>query len=115
MDFGFRLTAQAKRDLKAVWRHIAYNSLSDATDFRDRLIARAESLTTFPNRHGSWVKEPNIRKVPFGSYIIFYKIHDRQHVVEILRFRHAARDQSRLRLKEDATTPYSAPAMSPPA
>jgi plasmid stabilization system protein ParE len=44
--------------------------------------------------------------VPSESHLIFYKIYDEEQVVEILRFWHGARDQSRLRLKEEADAQY---------
>jgi plasmid stabilization system protein ParE len=91
------MTSRALRDLEAICDHLSGTS----SDFGERLLDRAHSLTTFPYRHGAWFGRQNIRKVPFESYIIFYKIDDDTETVKILRFRHAARDQSRLRLKEE--------------
>ena len=55
----------------------------------------------FPYRHSSCAGQQNIRKVPYASYLIFYKVHETERIVEILRFWHATRDQRRLRLKEE--------------
>ena len=102
MEFRLKITIQARRD---------FNSITDLTggdskDFGERLLALTQSLTAFPYRHGSWAGQPHIRKLPHASYLIFYKIHDKERVVEILCFWHAARDQGRLRLKEEASQPY---------
>jgi toxin ParE1/3/4 len=106
----------ALRDLKSIGRYIASEDPVAAGEFDERLLARAQSLTVFPYRHGSWAGLPQIRKVPLGSYIIFYKIYDDEKTVEILRFRHAARDQGRLRLKEESTYAYSvSPSITPTA
>jgi len=104
MEFRLKITIQARRDFNS----IADLTASDSKDFGERLLALAQSLTTFPYRHGSWAGNPYIRKVPFASYVIFYKIHEKERVVEILRFWPAACDLRRLRLKEETTQPYQA-------
>lgn len=106
MAYRFKINSQALRDLKQIG-NLAQGGAGTASDeFAERLLALAESLTTFPYRHGVWAKQPHIRKMPFKSYVIFYKIHDDENVVEILRFWHAARDQRRLRLKEEEALAY---------
>ncbi len=102
------MTSQALRDLKEIGGYAQKLDLTDADEFAQRLLEQAESLTTFPFRHGTFVGQQNIRKVPFRSYIIFYKIYEKDQVVEILRFWHAARDQRRLRLREEDSNAYSA-------
>lgn len=104
MAFRLKISSQALRDLKEIGSYDRPGSSSSENDFCDRLLERALSLTTFPYRHGAWAGRRNIRKVPFESYLIFYKIHDAEGLVEILRFWHAARDQGRLRLKEDSAS-----------
>ncbi len=107
MDFRFKIASQAKRDIKSIWRYIARDNASNATAFCDELFLVAESLKSFPLRHGSFVKRPNIRKVAYEAYLIFYKIDEENQTVEILRFWHSARDQGRLRLKEEPSPAYS--------
>jgi len=109
MDFGFKVTSQAQRDLRAIWRYIANDDLRVAYRFCDELYSAAESLQNFPHRHGNLVKRPNIRKLPYKAYLIFYKIDEETRTVEILRFWHTARNQNRLRLKEE-TPVYAAQA-----
>ena len=106
MDFGFKVAIGARRDLLGIWKYIAENDSIAATGFCAELMKSAESLRVLPQRHPVVRGRPGIRKLPHEAYIIFYKIHDKDRVVEILRFWHAARDQRRLRLKEETTQPY---------
>jgi plasmid stabilization system protein ParE len=66
----------------------------------------AESLKAFPQKHAGLPRRPHIRKVAHEAYIIFYKIDEELRVVEILRFWHGARDQRRLRLKEETSASH---------
>jgi plasmid stabilization system protein ParE len=102
VDFGFKVSACAKRDLANIWRRVAKDSPANATKFCDELLAEAESLTHFPHRHGNLRGRPQVRKLPFAKYLIVYLIDEDAHVVEIARFWHAARDQRHLRLREEA-------------
>ncbi len=109
MAFRIKISSQALRDLKSIGNFVAADDPIAAGDFDEKLLARAQSLTTLPNRHGVWIKEPNIRKMPLGNYVIYYKIYDTEQIVEILRFWHAARDRRKLRLKEEAKIAYGEP------
>jgi plasmid stabilization system protein ParE len=101
MDFGFKITDRARRDLLSIWKFIARDNRLAADRFYEELMTAAESLRRFPDRHGCSIKRPNIRKLPYQHYLIFYKIDEANHTVEILRFWHAARNPRRLRLKEE--------------
>jgi len=100
-EYSLKIAPKAVRDFFEIGRYISPGNPAAADEFGDELIKRARSLTTFPYRHGMWARQPNIRKVPYASYLIFYKIHDQEQIVEILRFWHGARDQKRLRLREE--------------
>jgi plasmid stabilization system protein ParE len=102
VEYGFKVTQRARRDLQSIWRHISRDNVPAADRFCDRLLLAAESLQSFPHRHGALAILPGIRKVAFETYLIFYEIDDESHTVEILRFWHGARDQRRLRLKEES-------------
>ena len=103
MEFQVSLSLQSKRDLKQIGHYIAQTDVEAAHRFCDQLVLAAESLRNFPSRHGSFARGPNIRKVPFKSYLIFYRINDGANTVEILRFWHGAQNQHRLRLKEESS------------
>ncbi len=102
MEFQVSLTIRAKRDLKHIGDYIAQDSVEAAIRFCDELVSVSESLRYLPDRHGIFAKHPNIRKLPHGNYLIFYKVNEAAQTVEILRFWHAAQSRNRLRLKEEA-------------
>ena len=112
MAYRFKITSQALRDLKEIGRYSEEAGLTEADEFAQRLLEHAQTLATFPYRHGSWAGQQHTRKVPFDPYLIFYKVHEEERIVEILRFWHGARDQNRLRLKEAPGAVYGAHAMA---
>ena len=101
MEYGYKITTKARRDLVRIWKYIAKDDVVQATRFREELLVAAESLQLFPFRHGSLFHRATVRKYPYKSYLIFYKINEETRSIEILRFWHAARNQKRLRLKEE--------------
>ncbi len=115
MEFQVSLTPLAERDLERIGYYIARTDINAAHRFCDELVFVAETLARFPQRHGALAKRPNIRKLPHQAYLIFYKIDEINHTVEILRFCHAARDQHRLRLQEEPSPAYSTSAVIDPA
>jgi len=102
VDYGYKITTKARRDLVGIWKYIAGDDASNASRFCLELLLAAESLQTFPYRHGTFAYRDGARKYPFRSYLILYEVDETSRTVEILRFWHAARDQRRLRLKEEA-------------
>lgn len=101
MDFQVSLTPQAERDLERIGQHIAGDNVQAARTFCKQLMFEAKSLKNLPRRGFTVRRQPEIRKLVFKTYLIFYKIHATQNRVQILRFWHAAQDQRRLRLKEE--------------
>jgi toxin ParE1/3/4 len=113
MEFQVSLTPQARRDLDRIGHYIALTDTDAAHRFCDELVFAAESLQNFPHRHGNFAKRPNIRKLPYESYLIFYKIDEENRTVEILRFWHSARSQHRLRLREEDAGYLAAASVAP--
>ena len=91
-QFKVIFAPQAERDLKSIAFRIArYSSAEIAQDFGNRLIDRALTLATLPER-GRVVPElgePDLREIIFKSYRIVYRL--RAGCVEVIRFWHAAR------------------------
>jgi len=100
MEFQVIITPLAEQDLGQIGRYIARNNAAAAYPFCNELVFTTQSLKNFPHRHGNLARRPNIRKLPYRNYLIFYKIHEDAGIVEILRFWHSAQNQNRLRLKE---------------
>ena len=106
MAYQIIITAKAERDLENIRDFIARDNPDAADTFCAELVREAKSFRTFPHRAGVFAKRPNIRKVPYQSYLVFYKIDEEARTIEILRFWHGARDQGRLRLKEEPSPAY---------
>lgn len=98
MEYQVLLTARAWKDLASIRAYIAQNNPGAADTFTADLILQARALATFPHRGASISRFPGRYYVPYGKYLICYKIVPRE--VHILRFWHGAQDQSRLRLRE---------------
>jgi toxin ParE1/3/4 len=89
-----RFSEQAERDLVEIGNFIARDNPANAA----RFIARLEEHCNLLTRHPliGRVRDdllPGLRSLPFGRYIIFYRLMD--GVVEIVRVFHAARDLRR--------------------
>ena len=71
--------------------YIVQESKSDAT--ADRFIARllddCDALHTLPERFPRYPFAPDWRMMPFGNYVVFFRIHE--SAVRIRHIRHAAR------------------------
>jgi toxin ParE1/3/4 len=91
-QFKVIFAPRAERDLQSITFRIARFSSADIAErFGNRLIDRAVTLATLPER-GRIVPElgqPDIREIIFKSYRIVYRI--RGTCVEVIRFWHAAR------------------------
>ena len=62
------------------------------------LFVQAETLSRLPHRGGNVRQRPGIRKLLLRRYLIFYRVDDEQHRVDVLRFWHGAQDPRRIRL-----------------
>jgi len=91
-SFEVTFAPRAERDLQTIASYIAArNSPEIAERFGNRLIDRALTLATLPER-GRVVPElgdPEIREIFFKTYRIVYRL--RSGTVEVIRFWHAAR------------------------
>jgi len=90
----------ANRDLERIVHYISSDNPDAAEHLAQKLVYRALSLAEPGTaRIGSRLeKRPDVRKLVEGNYLIFYRIFPEQDKVRILRFWHAARSPSRLRL-----------------
>lgn len=73
-----RRTARFNRELKAVFDFIAKDNPSRARDFRDRLIAKLQTISDSPLmcRKSASFDDERIRDLIFKSYVIPYAIED---------------------------------------
>ena len=92
---------RALEDLREVVRYIRRDNPEAALRWGAKLIQKAESLATFPER-GRCIRkfvDPNIREVFVGSYRIAYRIRQQPTAtVEIVRIWHGARSEESFEL-----------------
>jgi plasmid stabilization system protein ParE len=101
MEYEVVLSPRAKRDLIAIHKYIAKDDHDSATRFCQQLTREAFSLRDYPERHGTLGKISGARKRATDNYLIVYDVFPLIQRMEILRFWHAARDQRKLRFKEE--------------
>jgi len=94
------LTAEAETDLESLAEYISRDSVTAALngvhDLRERCLALADAPRGYPlvPRY----EHQGIRRRPFGSYLIFYRVGT--EVVEVAHILHGARDYEPLLFPE---------------
>ena len=86
------LTHTARADLREIAIWISADSVLQAEKFVDSLTTKALSLEKLALRY-PLIGRGDLRRMPFRSYLIFYRVTDH---VEILRILHSARDWASL-------------------
>ncbi len=92
MDFKVLITDTALNDLREIVEFIARDNPQAAARLGEKLIARALTLSTLPERHAFHDISRGIRKMPLSPYLVFYTCEKSAHVVNILHFWHGARN-----------------------
>jgi toxin ParE1/3/4 len=98
MDYKITFSGPAIDDLEGIVHFIARDNQPAAARFGGKLIASVRPLATFP-RLGRVVPEQTdetIREIILKPYRIFYRVKDDSHVIEIVRFWHAARGEPQI-------------------
>jgi toxin ParE1/3/4 len=85
------LTRQAEEDLLAIWSYVADDNPPAADGLLDDIDAACATLAGSP--HSGRLREelaPNIRSLPVGNYVIFYR--PEEDGIIVIRVLHGARD-----------------------
>ncbi len=93
MDFKVLITDSAIADLKEIVEFVAEDNPEAATRPGKKLLARALTLATLPERFPFHDRQRGIRKMPVSPFLIYYKSDEETSVVNILHFWHGARRQ----------------------
>jgi plasmid stabilization system protein ParE len=94
-------SAQARQGLTEIGDYIALDNPTRARNFMRKLrqkalqIAHNPRFSPFMPRH----EQTGIRRRPYGNYVIFYRIEDRE--IAIIHILHAARDYEKVLFPED--------------
>ncbi len=99
MDFKVILRPLALEDLEAIIRQVAKEDAQAANRLGNALLDRAESLARLPERGSNVRRRRGVKKLVHPPYLIFYRIDEARHCVEVLRFWHGAQNPIALRLK----------------
>lgn len=93
MTHRVRLTDEALGQIESIGDYIAKDSPLNAKRWLEKLHARIDSLSTFPERHAilysANVAGVEVRQTFYGVYRILYSIDN--DIVHILTVRHGAR------------------------
>ena len=91
MSFRIEYAPRSTRDLAKVRDYIIKESRSRETADRylTRLLDACETLDCFPERFPRYPFARDWRMMPFGNYLVFFRIHE--NAVRIGHIRHAAR------------------------
>jgi toxin ParE1/3/4 len=91
MGFKVLITDNALNDLQEIVEFIAQDNPQTAARLGEKLIVRALSLATLPERHAYYDERRGIRKMPLSPYLVFYTCDKEAGIVNILHFWHGAR------------------------
>ena len=94
MDYQVVLSPSARTDLRDIVRYISLDNPDEALRFGRFLISRTRLLAQSPElgRVVPEFKDPQIREIIVRSYRMVYRLNHSEHLVEVIRFWHAARD-----------------------
>ena len=95
-NYKVEFLQSALDDLEEIVLYIASDNKNIALKWHDELLAKVNNLATFPMM-GTLVPVKKISKSGFrmfsiGSYIVFYKVYEKEKMVTILRVLNAKRD-----------------------
>src|SRR5258706_14132223 len=93
MDYQVVLSPRARAELRDIVRYISFDAPDRALQFSQFLILRTKLLAQAPElgRIVPEFEDPFIREIIVRSYRVLYRLEDSQHLVEVIRFWHAAR------------------------
>ena len=93
MDYQVVLSPSARADLRDIVRYISFDAPDRALQFGLFLISRTRLLAQSPElgRVVPEFEDPFIREIVVRSYRVVYRLDNLRHLVEVIRFWHAAR------------------------
>jgi len=89
----FRLSPNARRDIREIWEFVASDSIEAAGRVRRRIQANCQILAARPflgHRRDDLTARPDVRFWPVYTYLIVYRPYTAP--LEILRVLHGKRD-----------------------
>jgi plasmid stabilization system protein ParE len=96
MGFKVVLSPQAIERLEEIVRYIARDNPSAAERFGMRLVDQTQLPGDFPELGSPYRKRPGARRMLCKPYFIYYRVKEREQVVEVLDYWHSARQEPEL-------------------
>lgn len=91
MDFQLLFTQKALNDFAEIIGHIGEDDAEAAERFGHSLLDHVELLKRFPRMGSTVRKRGRVRKLSHSPILVYYKLREDKHRVEILHVRHASR------------------------
>jgi plasmid stabilization system protein ParE len=91
VDYRLLYTQKALNDLGEIIVHIAKDDAEAASRFGNSLLDHIDLLTRLPRMGGAVRKRPRVRKLVHSPILVYYRVHEGTHIVEVLHLRHGAR------------------------
>lgn len=91
MDYRILYTERALSDLAEIIGYIAKDDAEAALRFGNSLLDHIDLLTRFPRIGGIIRKRSRVRKLLHSPILVYYRVNDATHLIEVLHLRHAAR------------------------
>jgi plasmid stabilization system protein ParE len=91
VDYRLLYTKRALNDLAEIIGHIAGDDADAASRFGSSLLAHLDLLARFPRMGSTIRKRPQVRKLVHSPFLIYYRLDDYKHVIEVVHLRHGAR------------------------
>jgi toxin ParE1/3/4 len=96
MGFKIIFAPEAIDRLSSIVKFIAQDNAEAAVSFGMKLVDHACLLADFPELGSLYPKRPNVRRLSCRPYLIYYRIKEKDKVIEILDFWHSARQDPEL-------------------
>lgn len=91
MDYRIFFTKRALNDLAEIIGYIAEDDGEAATRFGNTLLDHVDLLSRFPRMGGVIRKRSRVRKLQHSPILVYYRVREDKHIIEVLHFRHGSR------------------------
>jgi len=93
VDCRVVVSPSARRDLRDIVRYISLDAPARAISFGKFLVSKTKILARFPKlgREVPEFGDPSIPEIIVRSYRVIYRVTHAKHLIEVIRFWHAAR------------------------
>jgi plasmid stabilization system protein ParE len=92
VDYRLLYTQRALNDLAEIIGYVAEDDAEAASRLGSSLLDHVDLLTRFPRIGGIIGKRSRVRKLLHSPILVYYQVDEDKHLIEVLHFRHGARN-----------------------